>query len=443
MKPVHHSLRGAALLTALLGAPACDAFLLEYDEGITTETWTVSADSRGIAEVLFDVPDNADSLMITARGSSLLSVDSLYDSWDDTMLYWEDWYGSDRSLTYAIYPESDDVVLNWPVRKQDGPLEGGTWSLYLGSFEEVDGYYEAVGNVDMEITSQIKVDDSLSDGLIEVLVVYAEGVGEDPDITEATEQAVERWNEVWAPYGLAVEVSYSDAGDIDSSLAFPGEGSSLSTASGMASDTEVVVVVGEDIDGTAEYYGVAGSVPGTLIETSRAGVVVSWLANAGGDGSFSNADIRLYGETLAHEVGHYTGLFHPVETTYDMWDALGDTDDCGGQDSCEDVLGANNMFPYPLCNISSCDPQDELTDAQVASNIALVRYLKASFPDITHLIGHYEYRAFEHAGHDYFQEHDTKRRTRKVDPGEDFMAAVREGVADIGLLGPPESVEEP
>jgi hypothetical protein len=80
----------------------------------------------------------------------------------------------------------------------------------------------------------------------------------------------------------------------------------------------------------------------------------------------------------------------------------------------------------------------KLTDAQIASNIDLVRYLKTRFPSVTHLIGHYEYRSFEHAGHDYFQEHDSRRRTRKDDPGEDFMAAVRAGTADLSLLGAPD-----
>ncbi len=84
--------------------------------------------------------------------------------------------------------------------------------------------------------------------------------------------------------------------------------------------------------------------------------------------------------------------------------------------------------------------QYPLTDAQVTANIALVRYLKASFPDITHLIGHHEYRAFEYAGHEYFQEHDSNKRTRKADPGDKFMAAVRAGITDLGLLGPPEVV---
>lgn len=78
-----------------------------------------------------------------------------------------------------------------------------------------------------------------------------------------------------------------------------------------------------------------------------------------------------------------------------------------------------------------------MTDDQITANIDLVRYLKARFPSITHLIGHHEYRAFEIAGHPYFQEHDTPRRTQKIDPGPAFMAAVRAGITDLNLLGPP------
>lgn len=78
-----------------------------------------------------------------------------------------------------------------------------------------------------------------------------------------------------------------------------------------------------------------------------------------------------------------------------------------------------------------------LTEAQVASNIDLIHYLHARFPSITHVIGHYEYRSFEHAGHEYFQEHDSRRRTRKVDPGEPFMEAVRYGIRELPLLEPP------
>lgn len=76
-----------------------------------------------------------------------------------------------------------------------------------------------------------------------------------------------------------------------------------------------------------------------------------------------------------------------------------------------------------------------LTDAQVDADAALVRYLKAKYPQITHLIGHHEYLAME--GHPYFVERDPKYRTRKADPGPGFMSKVRAKVADLGLEGPP------
>lgn len=75
-----------------------------------------------------------------------------------------------------------------------------------------------------------------------------------------------------------------------------------------------------------------------------------------------------------------------------------------------------------------------LTEAQVDADAALVRHLAAKYP-ITHLIGHYEYRLME--GHPYFREVDPTFRTQKEDPGPEFLAAVRERVADLGLQGPP------
>ena len=54
--------------------------------------------------------------------------------------------------------------------------------------------------------------------------------------------------------------------------------------------------------------------------------------------------------------------------------------------------------------------------------IWLVKYLAEKY-DIDYLIGHYEYTNFE--GHPLWLEVDESYRTKKTDPGEDFMAEVR------------------
>jgi hypothetical protein len=77
-----------------------------------------------------------------------------------------------------------------------------------------------------------------------------------------------------------------------------------------------------------------------------------------------------------------------------------------------------------------------LTEAQVNSDAALVRYLAGKYP-ITHLIGHMEYRRME--GTPFFLELDPKYRNTKPDPGADFMSKVRALVADLKLQGPQSS----
>ena len=79
--------------------------------------------------------------------------------------------------------------------------------------------------------------------------------------------------------------------------------------------------------------------------------------------------------------------------------------------------------------------KDDLTPAQLKSNIALVRYLKEKYSTITHLIGHHEYRQMENT--DLWLELDKGYRTKKSDPGDAFMSKVREAVTDLNLSTPP------
>ncbi|MGI9552033.1 MAG: N-acetylmuramoyl-L-alanine amidase [Aurantibacter sp.] len=71
-----------------------------------------------------------------------------------------------------------------------------------------------------------------------------------------------------------------------------------------------------------------------------------------------------------------------------------------------------------------------LTDAQLKSNIWLVKYLAEKY-DIEYVIGHYEYILFE--GHELWLEKDDGYRTEKTDPGEDFMAKVRKSTKHLNF----------
>jgi N-acetylmuramoyl-L-alanine amidase len=91
-------------------------------------------------------------------------------------------------------------------------------------------------------------------------------------------------------------------------------------------------------------------------------------------------------------------------------------------------------------NVGGAGGATNLTAAQVNANIALVEYLAHKYPTIRYLIGHYEYRDFE--GHPLWLERDSSYRTPKLDPGPEFMTAVRAGVEDLRLKGPAEIQRE-
>ena len=80
-------------------------------------------------------------------------------------------------------------------------------------------------------------------------------------------------------------------------------------------------------------------------------------------------------------------------------------------------------------------PEFSLTKAQVKANIKLVRYLAKKY-DIDYLIGHHEYTAFE--GHELWLEVDDGYRTKKNDPGDNFMQKVRKATKRLNFKPLPE-----
>ena len=96
------------------------------------------------------------------------------------------------------------------------------------------------------------------------------------------------------------------------------------------------------------------------------------------------------------------------------------------------VIGLN----YSAIGIENVGGIEEspLTKQQLKANIKLVKYLARKY-DIDYLIGHYEYTNFE--GHPLWLEVDKGYRTKKTDPGEDFMEKVRAATKNFNFTSVP------
>lgn len=92
-----------------------------------------------------------------------------------------------------------------------------------------------------------------------------------------------------------------------------------------------------------------------------------------------------------------------------------------------------NYLAIGISNVGGIGGKQDLTVAQINSDVYLINMLTKQYPSIKYLIGHYESPCFRDSPlwKEYTQEHITSN----VDPGPIFMRAVRQHVADLDLKG--------
>ncbi|MBI3549421.1 MAG: N-acetylmuramoyl-L-alanine amidase [Elusimicrobia bacterium] len=92
------------------------------------------------------------------------------------------------------------------------------------------------------------------------------------------------------------------------------------------------------------------------------------------------------------------------------------------------VIGLNHC----AIGVENVGKVNTLTPAQVEANVRLVRYLKARFPEIEHLIAHAEYQVYKRSP--LWKALVPYPPTGKSDPGKKFMAEVRAKLKRAGLV---------
>jgi len=285
----------------------------------------------------------------------------------------EDWWEAGRNKTNAAFLDST-VVMNWPVDRSDDALEPDRRYTVRAKFDETPSAWT--------VRTTVKQDDDFDNGIVRVRIVLEEQVAQRPGWAEVVQEAIQRWQEqIFGAPGVGLTlVTETVTRTLRTKISPPGfgDGDLYRSLSAERDPEWIDLVMVRDLEGGVGIYGVAGGIPGPVGESSRSAVTVSMLTSAGPDGEFSEAEIDILSETMAHEVGHYLGLFHPVEipsgNVADSFDALDDTSECGDFEACANILANNLMFPTPVCfdgdptidDDPGCVRQTALTDDQEA-----------------------------------------------------------------------------
>ncbi|MEQ1566072.1 MAG: hypothetical protein ABMA64_10580 [Myxococcota bacterium] len=345
-------------------AAGCDPKFAEEELAGARHLYTrLTSNVKGTASVKvpFYAQETAFLATVTTEAPNAAHFRSVRDTNDAPVFEAFAWNDSPYSKTNAGFV-ADVVSLNWPIQADDPTVFPGKWAFEIGVVDANKNYIAAPITLDL----LVKDDPDFEAGALDVSVVYAGGLERDDALWAAVEEAKLQWVDLYAAMGI--DVSFTSYAYAPGDLGAPAFGDETAYVD-IANDTaprSVNLVISDEIAGYSDIYGIAGDIPGPLIPTTRSAVQVSASLAAGTDWEFTPEEVRLLAETMAHEVGHYLGLYHPVEIEWGAWDVLPDTPECQSEEECIDELGANLMFPYPVCGPASCTPQDDLTQEQAA-----------------------------------------------------------------------------
>ena len=337
----------------------------DVDLRTVAETQTTGSNSS----VWFDVDVGADETSMLLTFSTYNSGEAVYvaevqDPSGKTLLDGDDAFYSPNSLTYAYWP---DIVatLNWPILNTHTDLSPGTWRVRVTTLDANNWNYKS--GVSVKFQGLVSDDANHARGDLRVRITYTGGTDEDPAVVAAVNAAKSQWQDIYAQSGIDVIFSEASYGP-DTSLQAPSYGSGNDYAAisleSPVDTVNLVIVPAFTGSGMEWTLGLSGGIPGPLVSTANSAVAVSAAAHMGGDLQFDAQEQRIFAETMAHEIGHFIGLFHPVEEGYENYDALPDTAECTSANNCESSLSSNLMYYITVCDGSDCVPQEDLTSDQ-------------------------------------------------------------------------------
>ncbi len=308
-----------------------------YDEGLEVEELgTFTTDTGGVVDIPFEVPQEAVSALVycgpygtdrTATAASITAPSgaAIYDSADPT------------GTAMRVGVHSDLLPILIPV-SPDLDLEVGAYTLRIAVATEE--------RVSLTCNAVYRTEPVQAAPVVDVDLVFVGVDGIASGLTEAEGEVtmdgvLEAFEAYLGSAGISIgTVRYADfEGAVDTYTVVDGPGELgellrfVPTTNARALTYFLVQEV-TDADG-APLLGLSGGPPGTAAVggTSKSGVVVSVA-------SFIS-DPDAIARTMAHEGGHFLGLFHTTEPDGSASDPLGDTPACATDTDGNGVLATN------------------------------------------------------------------------------------------------------
>jgi hypothetical protein len=318
-----------------------------------TSDFTVGV-TEGISEIRATIT-KANAVQFVAQSGGAVLAGALLDTAGDPLVeLMAPTFGPQQ--TAAVFADRSINSLPYPTSFLDSAIVSGSEYRY-------QILSTAAGQNGISGTVVAKNDPFLAGGTLRVRVYIVGTLAQSSENRTAISQAIEIWREIYDAAGINLDVTLEDLVSGTGILPSPNVGSAIYAANAATARPYTLnLYVGAGISQTSgtspgdtfpnEVLGIAASIPGPSIPTIKSAVALSLVGHYGPDGIFSSSEVEIFGSTMAHEAGHYLGLFHTVEfagesdDSYIPGDLFPDTVPCFTTQECINTgASANLMFP--------------------------------------------------------------------------------------------------